>query len=159
MRVNSCVGLTGVSAEITAFGELYGFLFEGRNVHIASYVYNRSMTLKERRVGDVTILQLTGRLVLDDGNDELRDKIEQLAEQGGVNVVVDLKDVTYIDSCGVGLLIAKYVSLRRKGGDLKLLHLTQRSHHLMEISKLLDVFQTFESEEHALASFKHEAQA
>ena len=116
------------------------------------------MTLKERRVGDVTILQLTGRLVLDDGNDELRDKVEQLAEQGGVNVVVDLKDVTY-DSCGVGLLIAKYVSLRRKGGDLKLLNLTQRSHHLMEISKLLDVFQTFESEEQALASFKHEAQA
>ena len=117
------------------------------------------MTLKERRVGEVTVLQLTGRLVLDDGNDELRDKVEQIAEQGGVNVVVDLKDVTYIDSCGVGLLIAKYVSLRRKGGDLKLLHLTQRSHHLMEISKLLDVFQTFESEEQALASFKHEAQA
>lgn len=117
------------------------------------------MTLKERRVGDVTILQLTGRLVLDDGNDELRDKIEQVVEQGRVNVIVDLKDVTYIDSCGVGLLIAKYVSLRRKNGDLKLLNLTQRSHHLMEISKLLDVFQTFESEEHALASFKHEAQA
>jgi anti-sigma B factor antagonist len=117
------------------------------------------MTLKERRVGNVTILQLTGRLVLDDGNDELRDRIELLADQGRVNLIVDLKDVTYIDSCGVGLMIAKYVSLRRKGGDLKLLNLTRRSHHLMEISKLLDVFETFESEEHALASFTREAQA
>ena len=117
------------------------------------------MTLKERRVGDVTILEPKGRLVLDDGNDQLRENIERLAGDGRVNVIVNLKDVTYIDSCGVGLLISKYVSLRRKGGDLKLLHLTRRSHHLMEISKLLDVFETFEAEEHALASFTHEAQA
>ena len=117
------------------------------------------MTLKERRVGDVTILHLTGRLVLDDGHDELRHKIEELADQERVSLIMDLKDVTYIDSCGVGLLIAKYVSLRRKRGDLKLLNLTRRSHHLMEISKLLDVFETFESEDHALASFTREAQA
>jgi anti-anti-sigma factor len=117
------------------------------------------MTLKERRVGDVTILELKGRLVLDDGNDELRDKIEQLAAEDRVNVIVNLKDVTYVDSCGVGLLIAKYVSLRRRHGDVKLLSLTERSHHLMEISKLLDVFEIFESEEDALASFHHEAQA
>jgi anti-sigma B factor antagonist len=117
------------------------------------------MTLKERRVGDVTILELKGRLVLDDGNDELREKIERLADEERVNLIVNLKDVTYIDSCGVGLLIAKYVSFRRKSGDVKLLNLTRRSHHLMEISKLLDVFETFESEEKALASFTREAQA
>ena len=117
------------------------------------------MTLKERRVGDVTILAPNGRLVLDDGNDELRERLEQLAREGRVSVLIDLKDVTYIDSCGVGVLISKYVSLRRKGGDVKLLNLTQRSHHLMEISKLLDVFETFESEEQALASFPREAQA
>jgi anti-sigma B factor antagonist len=117
------------------------------------------MTLKERRVGDVTILELTGRLVIDDGNDQLRESIERHAEQRRPNVVVDLKNVTYIDSCGVGLLIAKYVSLRRKGGDVKLLNLTRRSHHLMEITKLLDVFETFGSEEQALASFTREAQA
>jgi anti-sigma B factor antagonist len=117
------------------------------------------MTVTERRVGDVTILEVAGRLVLDDGHDELRSRVEQLVDAGCVNLLVDLGDVTYIDSCGVGLLIAKYVSLRRKGGDLKLLHLTQRSHHLMEISKLLDVFETFEAEEPALASFTGEAQA
>ena len=117
------------------------------------------MTVKERRVGDVTILRVAGRLVLDDGHDELRSRIDGLAEAGRVNVLVDLGDVTYVDSCGVGLLIAKYVSLRRKGGDLKLLRLTERSHHLMEISKLLDVFETFDAEEQALASFPREAQA
>ena len=122
-----------------------------------SYVYNRPMTLKERRVGDISILELAGRLVIDDGYDELRGKIGQLADQRRVNVVVDLKDVTYVDSCGVGLLIGKYVSLRRQGGDLKLLNLTRRSQHLMEITKLLDVFETFDSEEQALASFARPA--
>lgn len=117
------------------------------------------MTLQERRVGDVTILAPNGRLVIDDGNDELRERIEQLSGEGRTSVLLDLQNVTYIDSCGVGVLIAKYVSLRRKGGDLKLLNLTERSHHLMEISKLLDVFDTFDSEEQALASFAGEAQA
>ena len=117
------------------------------------------MTLKERRVGDVSILDLQGRLVIEDGDDELRDRINELSDAGRVNIVVNLKDVTYVDSCGIGVLIAKYVSLRRKGGDVKLLHLTARSHHLMEISRLLSVFEAFESEERALASFTREAQA
>lgn len=117
------------------------------------------MTLKERRVGDVTILDLQGRLVLDDGDDELRERIGQLADEGRVNIVVNLKEVTYVDSCGIGVLIAKYVSVRRKGGNVKLLNLTARSRHVMEISKLLGVFETFESDEEALASFSGEAQA
>lgn len=117
------------------------------------------MTLSERRVGDVTVLDLKGRLVLDDGDDELRDKISQLADEGRFNIVVNLGAVTYVDSCGIGVLIAKYVSLRRRGGDVKLLNLTPRSYHLMEISKLLSVFETFESEDKALASFSREAQA
>lgn len=117
------------------------------------------MTLKERRVGNVTILDMKGRLVLDDGDDELRERLGQLADEGRLNLVLNLKDVTYVDSCGIGVLIAKYVSMRRKGGDVKLLNLTPRSHHLMEISKLLGVFETFESEDKALASFSREAQA
>ena len=117
------------------------------------------MTLNERRVGDITILDLKGRLVLDDGDDQLRDKIGALSDEGRVNVLVNLQDVTYVDSCGIGVLIAKYVSLRRKGGSVKLLNLTPRSHHLMEISKLLSVFEIFESEEQAVASFRGRAQA
>jgi anti-anti-sigma factor len=111
------------------------------------------MTLKERRVDDVTILDLKGRLVLEEGDAVLRSRVNALAGEGRHKIVVNMKDVTYVDSCGVGVLIAKYVSLRKKGGDLKLLNLTPRSHRLMEISKLLGVFETFESEDHAVRSF------
>lgn len=111
------------------------------------------MTLKERRVGDVSILDLKGRLVLEDGDVVLRNRINELMSEGRLNIVVNLKDVTYVDSCGVGVLISKFVSVRKKGGDVKLLHLTPRSHRLMEISKLLSVFETFDSEERALGSF------
>ncbi len=104
------------------------------------------MTLKERRVGDVSILDLKGRLVLEDGDDVLRSRINDLVTEGRLNIVVNLKDVTYVDSCGVGVLIAKYVSVRKKGGDVKLLNLTPRSHRQMEISKLQSVFETFDSE-------------
>jgi anti-sigma B factor antagonist len=113
------------------------------------------MTLKERRVGDVSILDLQGRLVLDDGDALLRDRINDLVNEGRLKIVVNLHDVTYVDSCGVGVLIAKYVSVRSKGGDVKLLHLTPRSHRVMEISKLLTVFETFDSEDRALESFIH----
>ena len=113
------------------------------------------MTLKERRVGDVSILDLKGRLVLDDGDDLLRDRINDLVNEGRVKIVVNLHDVTYVDSCGVGVLIAKYVSVRKKGGDVKLLNLTSRSQRVMEISKLLTVFETFDSEDRAIASFIH----
>lgn len=113
------------------------------------------MTLRERRVGDVSILDLKGRLVLDDGDDLLRDRINDLVKEGRLKIVVNLHDVTYVDSCGVGVLIAKYVSVRKKGGDVKLLNLTSRSQRLMEISKLLTVFETFDSEDRALASFIH----
>jgi anti-anti-sigma factor len=111
------------------------------------------MTLKERRVGDVSILDLKGRLVLEDGDAVLRNRINELVNEGRIKIVVNLKDVTYVDSCGVGVLISKYVSVRKKGGDVKLLHLTERSHRLMEISKLLSVFETFDSEDRALGSF------
>jgi anti-sigma B factor antagonist len=112
------------------------------------------MTLTERRVGDVTILDLAGRLVLEDGDALLRSRINELVSEGRLKILVNLKDVTYVDSCGVGVLIAKYVSVRKKGGDVKLLHLTPRSHKVMEISKLLSVFETFDSEERAVGSFQ-----
>lgn len=111
------------------------------------------MTLTERRAGDVTLLDLTGRLVLEDGDAVLRERVNALLAEGRLKIVINLRDVTYIDSCGVGVLIAKFVSARRKGGDVRLLHLTPRSHHVMEITRLLDVFQIFASEEDAVRSF------
>jgi anti-sigma B factor antagonist len=115
-----------------------------------------AMTITERRVGAVTILELDGRLVLGEGDAVFRARVTELAAQGRVNVVVDLRNVTYIDSSGVGVLAEKYLSLRRKGGDLKLLHLSPRSHRIMEISGLLSIFASFDSEHDAVSSFPTE---
>jgi len=111
------------------------------------------MTLTERRVGDVTLLDLAGRLVFDEGDAELRDRVNDLVAQGRLKIVVNLQDVTYMDSCGVGVLIAKYVSVRQKGGNVKLLHLTSRSHRVIDICGLEKIFEAFDSEEAAVTSF------
>jgi anti-sigma B factor antagonist len=113
------------------------------------------MSITERIVGDVTVLALAGRLVLYEGETALRDRINELVQAGRLKIVLDLRDVTYIDSAGVGTMIAKYLSVRRKGGDLKLLHLTKRSLRVMTITRLLSVFEAFDNEDDALASFAH----
>ena len=117
------------------------------------------MQVVERRLGDVTVLDLKGRLVFEEGEAVLRAHINGLFEQGRTNIILNLRDVTYVDSCGIGLLVAKYVSLRRKGGDLRFEHLTPRSRRLLEITKLVDVFRIFDSEVDAVASFSGEATA
>jgi anti-sigma B factor antagonist len=111
------------------------------------------MRLTEASVGDVTVLRLAGRLVLDDGDARLRDVVNEVVALGRTRIVIDLGDVTYIDSCGLGVLIAKLVSVRNKGGDLKLARVSARSHRLLEICKLEGIFQVFESEADAVASF------
>ena len=117
------------------------------------------MTLSERRFGDVTVLDLKGRLVLDEGDTVLRDCLNRLIQEGRFKIVLNLGDISYIDSCGIGVLIAKFVSFRRKGGDVRLLHVTPRSLHLLEISKLLNVFRMFDAEADAVASFEGEARS
>jgi anti-sigma B factor antagonist len=111
------------------------------------------MTLTERRVGDVTLLDLKGRLVFDEGDADLRERVNDLVAQGRLKIVVNLRDVTYIDSCGLGVLIAKYVSVRQKGGNVKLLHLSSRSHRVIDICGLQKVFEAFDSEDAAITSF------
>ena len=111
------------------------------------------LVITERVVGDVTILRLTGRLVLFEGDAVLRQYVDDLVRQGRVKLLLDFAAVTYIDSAGIGMLIAKYLSVRRKGGDLKLLQLTARSLLVMTITKLFTVFETFDTEEDALRSF------
>jgi anti-sigma B factor antagonist len=111
------------------------------------------MTIEERRVGEVTILVLHGRLILDDGDVLFRQRIDDLASGGHVRLIADFTDVDYVDSAGVGLLIAKYLSVRRKGGDLKLLRLSERSLHVLEIAHLLSVFEIFDDEDAAVRSF------
>jgi anti-sigma B factor antagonist len=111
------------------------------------------LTIAERRVGDITILELKGQLVLYEGEVEFRKNIDALVADSRVKIVVDLHDVDYIDSAGVGSLVGKYLSVRRKGGNVKLLHLSARSHRVMGITRLLSVFETYDSEEEALQSF------
>jgi anti-sigma B factor antagonist len=111
------------------------------------------MTITERRVGDVTILDMKGRLVLDEGDAPFRAQLTRLIDAARLKTVINLQDVTYMDSCGVGALVEKYVSIRRQGGDVKLLNLTPRSRHVLEIAGLLNVFEAYTTEAAALASF------
>lgn len=111
------------------------------------------MRIVERRVGDVTILQLAGRLELEEGDLVLRDHINRLVADGHVKVLLDMRDVTRLDSAGIGMLVSKFITARRAGGMIKLLHLTERSDHLMEITKLTTVFEIYEDEREALRSF------
>lgn len=111
------------------------------------------MRITERTVGDVTILELEGRLVLTEGETPLRDCVNRLVEQGRVKIVLDMRNVTRLDSAGIGMLVSKYLTAHRKGGRIKLLNLTIRGDHLMGITKLSTVFEIFESEEEAIRSF------
>jgi len=112
-----------------------------------------AMTITEERIGDVTVLRLGGRVIFGDGATELRARLNDLLDEARLKFLLDLREVTYIDSFGVGVIAAKYVSVRRKGGDLRLLQLSPRSHHVMTISGLLKIFQSFESDAEGLRSF------
>jgi anti-sigma B factor antagonist len=111
------------------------------------------MRIVERRIGDVTILQLIGRLELETGDIILRDTINRLVESGQVKLVLDMKEVTRLDSAGIGMLVSKFLTARRQGGAIKLVHLTNRSGHLMDITRLSTVFEIFEDEDQAVRSF------
>jgi anti-sigma B factor antagonist len=114
------------------------------------------MHIAERRVDDVTLLTLVGRMVLREGDIPLRDYIDTLAGQGRVRLVLDMKQVSYLDSAGIGMLVAKYLSVRRLGGAIKLLNLTARTHRPLAVTKLSSVFEIFDSEDAALRSFAQE---
>jgi len=111
------------------------------------------MRIVERRIGDVTILQAIGRLELEDGDIVLRDTVNRLVEAGRVKLVLDMKEVTRLDSAGIGMLVSKYLTARRGGGVLKILHPTDRTDHLMDITKLTTVFEIFDDEDEAVRSF------
>ena len=112
------------------------------------------LTVTERSVGGVTILELAGRLVLEEGDVVLRDHVNGLLEQGRGNIVLDMHNVVQLDSAGIGMLAAKYLSAHRTGGRLKLLKPTSRSAELLKITRLSAVFEIFESEDDALRSFE-----
>jgi anti-sigma B factor antagonist len=112
-----------------------------------------TLRIAERTEDDVTILDLAGRLVLDRGDATFRERISDLVARGRTRLIVNMRDVTYIDSAGVGVMVAKMLSVRRAGGDMKLLHLNARSNRVLTITKLLTVFEAFEDEVEAVRSF------
>ena len=111
------------------------------------------LTIDERHAGDVTVLVLAGEMLLDDGDLAFRKRIHDLLDRGCAKVVLDLGAVTYIDSSGVGMIVAKLNTLKQKGGDMKLLHLNRRAESLFGMMKLLIVFETFQDETAAVRSF------
>ena len=111
------------------------------------------MHIEERAVGDVMVLDLKGRVTLGEGDELLKDKVNSLINQGQKKLVLYLADVPYIDSAGLGEIVRTYTTVSRQGGSLKLLSLTKRITDLLSITKLLTVFETFESEQDAVKSF------
>jgi anti-sigma B factor antagonist len=111
------------------------------------------MDIAERIVGGVAILDLHGRLILSDGERVFRQKVDALIARGQKMFLVNLDDVSYLDSAGVGAVVWKYVTLKRQGGSLKLLRLHPRTQKVLSVTKLLTVLETFDSEADALATF------
>lgn len=114
------------------------------------------LDIAETHRGDVTLLRLTGRLVADDEDRLFAEAVNRLLTAGRTRIVADMREVTALDSGGVGTLVAKLLSVRRRGGDLRLLHLGDRTRRVLEITRLLEVFAVFDSEEEALRSFGRE---
>ena len=112
------------------------------------------MQIEERVVGDVTILDLKGKMTLGEGDELLKDKINSLIHQGQKKLLLNLEGVPYIDSAGLGEIVRTYTTVSRQGGNLKLVNLTKRITDLLSITKLLTVFETFDSEKDAVASFQ-----
>ena len=111
------------------------------------------MQIEERVVGEVTILDLKGKITLGEGDEALKDKINSLILQNRKRILLNLEDVPYIDSAGLGEIVRTYTTVSRQGGQLKLVNLTKRITDLLSITKLLTVFETFETEPEALKSY------
>lgn len=111
------------------------------------------MNIVERKVEDVTILDLHGKMLIGDGDDALREALTKVVDGGQTRVVLNLGDVPYVDSAGLGEIVRSYTTVTRKGGKLKLLNLTKKLEDLLSITKLLTVFETYDTEDEAVKSF------
>jgi anti-sigma B factor antagonist len=112
------------------------------------------LNIRERQAGDVTILDLEGKITIGEGSVSLRSAVRRLIEEGKKKILLNLSGVGYVDSSGIGELVSSYTTINREGGQLKLLKLTQKIKDLLTITKLLTVFDTYDDESEALNSFK-----
>lgn len=111
------------------------------------------MEIQERTVQGVVVLDLTGKLTIGEGDELLKERIGNLVQQGHRHLLLNLEGVPYVDSAGLGEIVRTYTTVSRQGGKLKLVNLTKRITDLLAITKLLTVFDTYESEDEAVKSF------
>ncbi len=112
------------------------------------------LSIKDRTIGEVTILDLSGKITIGEGSVQLREAVRRLLDDGKKKILLNLGEVAYVDSSGIGELVSSYTTTNNQGGQLKLLNLTKKIQDLLMITKLLTVFETFDSEASALESFK-----
>jgi len=112
-----------------------------------------TMKSSSRQVDGVTIVDLSGRITLGEGSTMLRDIVRDLITKGNKKILLNLGDVTYIDSSGIGELVSAFTTVRNGGGELKLLNLTKKVHDLLQITKLYTVFDIKDDEAAAIQSF------
>ncbi len=111
------------------------------------------MKIEMRTIGDVRILDCSGKITLGEGTMAVRNTVRDILKDNGKKIILNLANVNYIDSSGIGELVSTYTTVTNNGGQLKLLNLTKKIHELLQITKLLTVFQVFDSESAAIASF------
>lgn len=111
------------------------------------------MEIQERTIEGVVVLDLTGKLTIGEGDELLKERISNLVQQGHRNLLLNLEGVPYIDSAGLGEIVRTYTTVSRQGGKLKLVNLTKRITDLLAITKLLTVFETYETQDEAVKSF------
>ena len=112
------------------------------------------LEIRERTVGDVVILELHGRITIGEGSVQLRDAVSNLLAANRQKIILHLEGVSYVDSSGIGELVSRYTTTKNMGGQLKLLRLPKKIKDLLMLTKLLTVFDVYESEAEALNSFK-----
>ncbi len=112
-----------------------------------------SIKLNTRQVGDVTVLDLAGRITLGEGSSTLRDSLKEVLAKGHKKLLLNLSEVSYIDSSGIGELVSGFTTVTNQGGQLKLLGLNKRVKDLLQVTKLYTVFEAFEDEAEAVRSF------
>ncbi len=107
----------------------------------------------EDKPGNITIFRLQGKLLIGEGDELLKEKIDEFVQNGRQKIILDLSGVPYMDTCGLAELVRSYTTIARSDGDLRLLKISKRLQDLLSITKLLTVFQIFDDEEEAIASF------
>jgi len=112
-----------------------------------------SMRIEKRKVGDVAVFDIKGKILAGEGVDELRESINQAVNDAETKILFNFKDVPYLDSTGLGEVVRSYTSVKNRGGVVKIVNLTNKVHDLLSVTKLITVFETFNEEDEAIKSF------